>query len=365
MLNLTSPTLLLDEKKCLTNIMTMVEKARRHKVVFRPHFKTHQSHEVGRWFRNLGVTRITVSSMKMAEYFANDGWSDITVAFPVNIHEKERINRLAKKIKLSLLITSPQSVDLLGTTVTQHVDLFIEVDTGQHRTGVNPTDTRTIDDILSRMSHYPRFRFAGFLSHGGHSYKVTGDKNELKQLLKEGIGRMRTLKEKYNADYPDLIISPGDTPTCSVADSFEGADEIRPGNFVFYDYGQYHIGSCSVDQIAVALACPVVAVYPDREIVAVHGGAVHLSRDSMTLPDDTAIFGKVVRLTIDGWDTSETGMYVKSISQEHGIIHAEKLIAEKIKIGDWLGVLPVHSCLTADVMKAYSTLAGETISMMR
>jgi len=32
-------------------------------------------------------------------------------------------------------------------------------------------------------------------------------------------------------------------------------DEIRPGNFVFYDLMQYRIGSCSVGQIAVAMAC--------------------------------------------------------------------------------------------------------------
>jgi len=72
-----------------------------------------------------------------------------------------------------------------------------------------------------------------------------------------------------------------------------------------------------------------------------------------------------VRLTNGGWNTEDTGMYIKSVSQEHGIIHADKNQVENIKVGDWLGVLPIHSCLTADVMKAYKTLEGETISMMR
>ena len=104
MLTLTEPTLLLDKQKCIRNIQRMVEKAKKNNVVFRPHFKTHQSHEVGRWFRNEGVTRITVSSLTMAEYFAQDGWKDITVAIPVNVHEKERINRLASTITLNLLV---------------------------------------------------------------------------------------------------------------------------------------------------------------------------------------------------------------------------------------------------------------------
>ncbi len=43
----------------------MAEKARINDVVFRPHFKTHQSHKIGQWFRNEGVNAITVSSIKM------------------------------------------------------------------------------------------------------------------------------------------------------------------------------------------------------------------------------------------------------------------------------------------------------------
>lgn len=68
MFPLVEPTLLLDKQKCLSNIAMMIEKARKNNIIFRPHFKTHQSHEVGRWFRSFGVDKITVSSVKMAEY---------------------------------------------------------------------------------------------------------------------------------------------------------------------------------------------------------------------------------------------------------------------------------------------------------
>lgn len=108
-----------------------------------------------------------------------------------------------------------------------------------------------------------------------------------------------------------------------------------------------------------------MATYPERNEIVVHGGAVHFSKDNLVLLDGATSFGKVVRLTDGGWSTEDTGMYIKSVSQEHGIIHAEKSIAEKIKVGDWLGVVPVHSCLTADVMKGYRLLNGEAISMMR
>jgi D-serine deaminase-like pyridoxal phosphate-dependent protein len=358
MLTLTEPTLLIDKQKCLRNIQMIVDKAKQNNLILRPHFKTHQAHEVGRWFQQAGVNKITVSSLEMAEYFAKDGWNDITVAFPVNVHEKARINRLAEKIKLNLLVVAAETVAWLAREVKHPLTLFIEVDNGYHRTGVSTTDFAALDAILSEIKKHSNFRFAGFLGHAGHSYKSAGDKNKILSVHRESIALMTPLKEKYKAAYPELILSTGDTPTCSVADNFTGMDEIRPGNLVFYDVTQEYIGSCSFDQVAVAMACPVVATYPERNEVVVHGGGVHFSKDSLT-KDGVTSFGKVVTLQGNSWSTAETNMYVKSLSQEHGVIHAPKQQAEKIKVGDFLTILPIHSCMTVDAMRGYATLEGE------
>src|SRR5690606_18368802 len=109
-------------------------------ITLRPHFKTHQSHEIGRWFRDEGTEKITVSSFRMAQYFAGDGWKDILVAFPVNILEIETINQLAKDIKLSLLVESADVVEFLQERLTSAVDIYIKVDAGLHRTGVSWDD---------------------------------------------------------------------------------------------------------------------------------------------------------------------------------------------------------------------------------
>ena len=361
MLHLTEPTLLIDKQKCVRNIQMIVEKAKRNNLILRPHFKTHQAHEIGRWFRQEGVTKITASSLTMAEYFAQDGWNDITVAIPMNVHEKERINRLAEKIKLNLLVVAPETVAWLAKEVKHPLNLFIEVDNGYHRTGVSPSDFNSIDSILNEIKKHSNFRFAGFLGHAGHSYKSAGDKNKIMAIHNESIGLMTPLKEKYKSAYPDLILSTGDTPTCSVAESFPGMDEIRPGNLVFYDISQETIGSCSFDQVAVAMACPVIAINPERNEVVIHGGGIHFSKDSLT-KNGTTSFGKVVNMSGNEWSTAETNMYAKSLSQEHGIIHVPKQQAEKIKVGDFLTILPVHSCMTVDAMRGYMTLEGERFS---
>ena len=58
----------------------MAAKARRNNVAFRPHVKTHQSLAVAQWLKEEGVAKITVSSLKMAAYFAQHP-QKYTVAF--------------------------------------------------------------------------------------------------------------------------------------------------------------------------------------------------------------------------------------------------------------------------------------------
>ena len=111
---ISKPTMLLNAETTRRNIARMAQKARGAGIRFRPHFKTHQSAAIGEWFRAQGVTAITASSLEMAEYFANAGWDDITVAFPVNVREMDTINRLAQRIELNLLVEAPESSRVPG-----------------------------------------------------------------------------------------------------------------------------------------------------------------------------------------------------------------------------------------------------------
>src|SRR5690606_24495318 len=120
--------------------------------------------------------------------------------------------------------------------------------------------------------------------------------------------------------FPGLMTSVGDTPYCSMGEDFSGADEIRPGNFVYYDLMQLRLGSCRFGQIAAAVICPVVSVYPSRNQALIYGGAVHLSKESLMQPDGSKIFGLAVPITGDRWSFPEGEDYMVSLSQEHGLM---------------------------------------------
>ena len=359
-MHITTPTLLLDKEKCQRNIRMMVEKARRSGVRLRPHFKTHQSVQVGEWIRQEGVEAITVSSVRMARYFANHGWTDIMVAIPVNVLELETINELASRVRLHLIVVNEEVVPLLQRGLAHQVAVWLKIDTGYHRTGIPATQYETIESALQTIAASDKLQFQGFLAHDGHTYKQT-DADAIWAIHKTTVKLLNQLRERYKGQFPDLQLSIGDTPSCSILETIVGVNEIRPGNFVFYDLTQQHIGSNTYSQIAVCMACPVIAKHPDRHELILYGGSVHFSKDVLPQPDGSNLFGRVVELTENGWSEPVEGINLVALSQEHGIVRATPAQFANYNVGDVMYLLPIHSCLTADVMKSYLTLDDERL----
>lgn len=357
------PTFVINSEICRQNIQRMVNKASGAGVLFRPHFKTHQSAAVAEWFRAGGVTRITVSSVTMAKYFALHNWNDITIAFPVNLPEIEEINDLAGAVRLNLLIESVETALFLNENLQNPCGFFIKIDTGYHRTGIDYADITTIEQILN-TAQSSQLKFEGFLTHSGNTYHAKSI-SDIAQIQSFTSNKLLALKEYYKDRFPDLLISIGDTPSCSILPIPDGMDEIRPGNFVFYDVMQFSLGSCQLKDIATALICPVVAMHKNRNEAVIYGGSVHLSKDNVTLSQDSKpVFGLVVSWDGSRWETGSVLGKVISISQEHGIISLTQK-GLTLKPGDIVAVLPIHSCLTANQFREYHLIpdAGKIESM--
>ncbi len=354
------PTLLLDEGTARRNIARMAALARRSGILFRPHFKTHRSAHIAGWFRDEGVTAITVSSLLMARYFASAGWKDITVAFPVNLREEELINELAGKITLNLLAEHPATVRELEKQLSHPAGLFLEIDTGYGRSGIPWDQTALTDEALELLQHSRKLRFKGFLAHTGNTYAASSPQ-EILQLHEQAVMRMKALQERYHSLFPESILSLGDTPAFSLLEKAEGIGEMRPGNFVFYDLMQERLGACTPADIAVAMACPVAALYPARGEAILYGGAVHFSKEYLPGAEGK-IFGRVldpanpVRLMPGGTLTA--------LSQEHGTVRLPAAELQKYRRGDLLFLYPVHSCLTSNLMGSYMLADGRIIPAM-
>ncbi len=354
-------TLLLDESICRANIRRMATKAKQSGARFRPHFKTHQSLKIGEWFREEGVEAITVSSVAMAEYFSAL-WRDITIAIPLNVLEIPRINQIDPACKINVCVMSTNALSRLQTELQREVGVWIKIDVGYHRTGLQPGDDeiRRIVEWLGAHGQASKMRLLGFLAHAGQSYAATSA-DAIRAIDAEARSILENVREQHADAVDDLHISLGDTPSCSIVDNFQGVDELRPGNFVFYDLMQYTSGVCRLIDIALAMACPVIARHSDKLVV--HGGSAHFSKDCIRGNDRDDCYGWVVdKRSSDithGWNAADTELRLTSLSQEHGTITGPNEQLDRYDIGDYVLVLPVHSCLTGCSMKVYRTLTGE------
>lgn len=351
------PELILDKRKCLGNIERMTSKAKEHQLTLRPHCKTHQSAEIGRWFKDFGITKITVSSFRMATYFAKAGWEDILVAFPFNPDEVKTLNEMSEGVKISVLMDNMETLPFLRQ-MNKPIGFYIDIDTGYGRTGVKSDVPDQINRIIQESQKNKNLVFSGFYCHAGHSYKKVSQTEREKIHLKATTD-LNKLKEMFRQYDPKILY--GDTPNCSIQNNFEGIDEITPGNFVFYDLIQRSIGSCTIEEIAVAMVCPVVGKYPENKKLLVHGGAVHFSKETLDI-NGMPVFGEVATPASNGWEASSQPGYLNSISQEHGILENCGALYDRTNIGDKIYILPPHSCLTANLMRQYKTTDDEIIT---
>ena len=355
------PTVIVNLLKVENNIRRMIQRAKESNASLRPHFKTHQSGQIGELFRKHNLTSITVSSVSMARYFAMHGWTDITIAFPFNIREAKSLSEIQRLAKVTLITASSETVVYLQEHLNEAVDLMLKIDTGNQRSGIPSSNYQSIQKLVDSINKSKLIHFAGFLVHAGHTYKAKG-LSEIQQIADHGHEVLSTLKSNYGVE---KVISWGDTPSCSMAQMKGYFDEWRPGNFVFYDLMQYHIGSCQLDDIAVIVACPVVEIQPDRKKLIIYGGAIHFSKEFIAADNGFQLFGYIVLPHENGWSEPISGAWLSSVSQEHGIVMFSGDEASYFKPGDLIGIMPVHSCLVTSANKEMLSTDGELITCMK
>ena len=209
-MSFSTPTLVINRSISSNNLDKMIGVANKNNLVLRPHFKTHQSIEIGKWFKQKGVTSITVSSISMAEYFSNE-WDDITIAFPINILEIDKLNLIIKgKKRVKILIDSVSSLKILDSRIIETVEVYLKIDVGYNRAGLKIDEKQKIKSIVNFCNTSQKVSFLGFLAHFGDSYK-SKNKEEIKNVFQKSIERIKVLSDGF----PNFQISIGDTPTCS------------------------------------------------------------------------------------------------------------------------------------------------------
>ncbi|HEY0370439.1 MAG TPA: alanine racemase [Thermoanaerobaculia bacterium] len=347
-----TPAFLVDRPTLLRNCTKMRDKARASGVGFRPHVKTHKCVEAGRMQHGGAPGPITVSTLAEAELFAGAGFRDITYAVPI-APSREKLARAAaiahRVERLSVLIDSDVALRALEE-FDFTFDVFLKVDCGYHRAGIDPASPDSVRLALS-LARSEKVRFQGLLTHAGHSYNAR-DVEEIRRIAGEESGVLTRFRALLASEgLSDARRSIGSTPTASVVDRFSECDEVRPGNYVFYDAFQATIGSCGIEDVAVSVLTTVVGSYPERSSIIVDAGALALSKD---VGPEHVHAGFGYGIVCDADLRPLPSMPILALSQEHGKIAAPT----HVPVGTRLRIIPNHSCLTAAMFDVYHVIDG-------
>lgn len=362
--DLSTPALLIDLDILERNLARMQEKANAHKVSLRPHIKTHKCIEIGKRQIAKGAKGITVSTLYEAEKFAKAGFNDITWAFPMQPHAISKVIGLARRIKLGVVVDNIEVIDELDHAFIgeeKPVHVWLKVDCGYHRAGVDPKSVFA-EQLLSMLNESKGISFEGILTHAGHSYGAR-NQEEIKAIAEEERSVLVQFAERMkDKGYKIPSISIGSTPTMSVTSNLDGIDEIRPGNYAFYDYTQAMIGSCQVNDCALTVLSTVISHQPGATSFVIDAGALALSKD----PGPTQVSNDMnMGVLFEDYNRKRLHAHIHLLvlSQEHGKVVAEdkKFIENQFRVGNRVRILEHHACLTAAQFDKYYVVREEEV----
>lgn len=342
-----TPSLVLDLARVTRNAERIGRRVRDFGARLRPHVKTHKCIEVARLQTRASSGAITVSTLAEARAFQSHGFLDILYAVPIEPGKFGEAIELAKSCDQLSLITDDTEIPALLNDAARRagvtLDLFLKVDCGYHRCGVEPIEHEAFE-IPQQIVASSNLRFAGILTHAGHAYHCRSKEELLCTAQHERDLMTEFARELRAKGLPVETISIGSTPTITNVDHLTGIDEVRPGNYIFFDAFQATLGSCSLEDCALTVLAAVIHRDRIRRKVVIDAGAIALSKDRGAVEfDATCGYGQVYDVEGNG-----LGLRVDSLSQEHGeVVVQDEKIFDQLEVGARLRVLANHSCLTA------------------
>lgn len=233
-----SPALLLYPDRIEENIRRMVKIAG-DPGRLRPHAKTHKLAPVAELQIAAGIRKFKVATIAEAETVARAGAADVLLAYqPVgpNVRRLLELIRAFPQTKFACLLddlSAARELSQRAATAGVTVGVFLDLDCGQHRTGV-PLNNVAIE-LYRELCRLPGLAPRGLHAYDGHIH--TSDPEMRKQECDAAfapVAAMRDLMRAMKLPVPALISS--GTPTFPI--HARRADvECSPGTCVLWDYG--------------------------------------------------------------------------------------------------------------------------------
>ena len=294
----------------------------------RPHVKTHKIAEVVKLQMQQGIHSFKCATLSEVAMVAGAGGRDILLAYPLlgpSIDLWFNLMERFPESRLSLCVDSVSTLERLAHHARRRkgkVDLFIDIDNGMHRTGMEPGKAFELIQLIATSKD---FHFRGLHIYDGHIHEP--DPGERKKHCDHDFKIVNSLVEYLEQDGIGVEeLACGGTPTFPIH-SAHPSRTLCPGTPLLWDAG-YGTSFPDLDFLPAAVLAGRIISKPEKQLCIDLGYKAVASE--MPHP----------RLHFLGLEVDE----VTNHSEEHLVVKCRQ--AKNLSVGELVYALPTHICPT-------------------
>lgn len=316
----------------------------------RPHVKTHKTREITLMELEAGITKQKVATIAEAEMVAGCGVKDVLLAYNLVGPNCQRMAKLVQKFpncKFAVLADHPAPVRALSEAMKsagRKVDVLIDIDVGQHRTGIAPGKEAV--ELYEFIGKSAGLTPGGFHVYDGHNHQDTHAEREaaVKSQL-PAVMECRAAVIKKGLPVPRMVM--GGTPTFPVYARMDlPGMECSPGTCILQDdgYGKHFADITGFTPAALMLT---------RVISKPTATRVTLDLGYKAIASDPPAGKRCILLNVPDYQPVLQ-------NEEHFVI--ETPAAGQFQPGDVVFAAPTHVCPTSALHKqAYVVEKGQVV----
>jgi D-serine deaminase-like pyridoxal phosphate-dependent protein len=243
-----TPALVIDLDAMKRNLVRMGEFAKKHGIRWRPHAKMHKSATLAKIQAKAGAMGVCVQKTSEAEAMVAGGVVDVYISNEVIAPAKlKRVAALAKTVaaqggQLAIAVDSGEGVIRLSKAMTEArggsgvgtvIDVFVEIDVGHGRCGVEPGPAAL--NLVMEIRKHPALNFAGLQAYNGRAQHVRSSHERRDAITKVVDAVLMTRHLIEGQGIPVGLVTGGGTGSMLLEAASGVFGELQAGSFMFMD----------------------------------------------------------------------------------------------------------------------------------
>ena len=353
-----TPALVVDLDAMERNLHTMAAFAAQHGVMLRPHAKMHKSAELAKLQMAAGAVGVCVQKTSEAEALVAGGVHNIFISNEVIAPTKlARAAALTRELaplggKLAICVDSLEGIKRLAicmnegrlsTGIPSSIDVFIEINVGQNRCGVEPGPAAVA--LALEIRKHPALNFAGLQAYHGKAQHMRSA-SERRDAILSAIKAVHLTRELIEAEGIKVALVTGaGTGTAPLEAASKLYGELQAGSYLFMD------ADYAANELALSQPHFKHALFVKTQVISVHAQHVVCDAGHKSHAIDSGL-PKVHAFS------SRSALEYSNGGDEHGILKPAAGSTRLPSLGSMLWLIPGHCDPTVNLHSALIGVRG-------